>query len=68
MKTDGAFGLLKIHKAVPSIPSSPLFVEDWFHHDANTLEILNPWAVNFRGKMQQLILEALGTGVTASDC
>lgn len=48
LRIDGLYGMFIIHERLPTLPQHFAMVADWWHHDSETMEILNPWAVDFK--------------------
>ncbi|XP_035674595.1 laccase-2-like [Branchiostoma floridae] len=49
---DGLFGALIIHKSQPTIPSIPLLLTDWYHEEAETLDIASRYHLYHKGAGQ----------------
>ena len=55
-RLDGLYGAFIIHKSIPKIQNFPFLVTDWFHEQATTLEITNPFSLNI-GDKGKIIIE-----------
>ncbi|CAH1252822.1 Hypp1020 [Branchiostoma lanceolatum] len=49
---DGLFGALIIHNSQTTIPSFPLLLNDWYHEEAETLDIASKYNLYHRGAGQ----------------
>ncbi|ELU05038.1 hypothetical protein CAPTEDRAFT_27387, partial [Capitella teleta] len=51
-RVDGLFGMIIVHKQLPTIPEIPLTVTDWFKEEALTIDLNSPYRFGVKGAGQ----------------